>query len=112
MTQNEQPTPTPLANDLIPSDAWVLLALLLAGKDAPREKIVEAGDYVNHAIFTDEELDGGLARLERIGCIIRSEAGHSVSDEVQQWYEADGPKRRNVFQDLERVEDFLGVSRT
>lgn len=101
--------PAPLADDLVPSDAWVLLALIFAGKNASRERIIEAGDYINHAIFTDEELDGGLARLERSGCVTQADEAYSITPKVQEWYEHAPPKRRNVFQELERVSIFLGV---
>lgn len=49
------------------SDVWVLLALLYAAKPAPRERIRGAGDYINHAAMTDDELDGGLDRLMAAG---------------------------------------------
>ena len=56
------------------SDVWVLLALLYAQKPAPRERIRSAGDYINHAVMSDAELDGGLARLSVAG-LVSSVAG-------------------------------------
>jgi hypothetical protein len=51
------------------SDAWVLLALVYAAKPAPREGIRAAGDYINHAVMSDEELDGGLNKLLAAGLV-------------------------------------------
>jgi hypothetical protein len=54
-----------------PSDAWVLLAIILAaGNDsACLEEIVAVGDGINHAIFTENEMEGGLFRLSAGGYI-------------------------------------------
>lgn len=53
------------------TDAWLLQAISLAGCRQPAElkDINAAGDAINHAIFTDEEIKGGLARLSRGGWI-------------------------------------------
>ncbi len=61
------------------SDVWVLLALLYAAKPAPRERIRGAGDYINHAVMTDEEFDGGLARLLAAGLVSSGPAGWEVA---------------------------------
>jgi hypothetical protein len=45
------------------SDAWVLLAVIAAPKPADCVGIMAAGDYLNHAVMTDAELEGGLQRL-------------------------------------------------
>jgi hypothetical protein len=47
------------------SDAWLLLSLSYSGEPADREHLRSIGDFINHAIFNDEQLDGGLARLQR-----------------------------------------------
>lgn len=44
-------------------DVWVLVSLIYVQKPATPEMIRRAGDFVNHAIMTDEELFGGLKRL-------------------------------------------------
>src|SRR5262249_12990301 len=67
------------ASGFLWSDAWVLLALLYAQKPAPRERIRAAGDYINHAVMTDAELDGGLARLAAAGLVNNSPTGWVVT---------------------------------
>jgi hypothetical protein len=49
------------------SDAWLLLSLIYAREPADRDHLRAVGDFINHAIFTDEELDSGLARLLQAG---------------------------------------------
>ncbi len=58
------------------SDVWLLLAVALAAQQEPADlrQIVAAGDAINHAIFTDAEFEGGLARLTAGGWI-REERG-------------------------------------
>jgi hypothetical protein len=53
------------------SDAWVFLAVALAGNGdwVALDAIVAAGDGIEHAILSREELDGGLNRLTRGGLV-------------------------------------------
>jgi len=46
-------------------DAWLLLSIILAAAndDASLEEIVAIGDGINHAIFTENEMESGLYRL-------------------------------------------------
>ena len=92
------------------SDAWLLLAILYARGPANRAKIKEIGDFINHAIFTDEELEGGLERLKRTGHVIEADGRFQPSPAVSSWYENVSPKRSYVYKDLERVEGFLSVT--
>ncbi|HKO41952.1 MAG TPA: hypothetical protein VJU84_01575 [Pyrinomonadaceae bacterium] len=43
------------------SDAWLLLAIIYAGRDgdATLLRILAAGDFIEHAIFTPDELESG-----------------------------------------------------
>ncbi len=50
-------------SDPVWSDAWVLLALLDLARPTPREDIPRTGDSINQPKMSNEELDGGLARL-------------------------------------------------
>ena len=96
------------------SDVWVLLALLYAAKPAPRERIRSGGDYINHAVMTDEELDGGLARLMAAEFVSAGPAGWDVvgqaaglNAEIERASEATGDHSPRVG--LEVVGRFLGV---
>jgi hypothetical protein len=92
------------------SDAWLLLALLYAGRPASRETIRQVGDFINHAIFTDEELEGGLTRLKAAGYAAESNGLVSATPLVRQWFEGGRPKRTYVYKDMQHVEAFLSVA--
>jgi hypothetical protein len=91
------------------SDAWLLLALLYAREPADRETIIKIGDFINHAIFTDEELEGGLQRLFEAGYVIKHDGRFSPSPSVVAWFERISPPRSYVHKDWQRVERFLGL---
>lgn len=57
------------------SDAWVLLSVIYAQKPADRERITATGDYLNHAIMTQDELEGGLRRLSAAGYVSEESTG-------------------------------------
>jgi len=54
------------------SDAWLLLSVAIAQSEggASLDRVVAAGDYINHAIFTFDELDGGVQRLATAGILV------------------------------------------
>jgi hypothetical protein len=99
----------PPRSSFVASDAWLLLALIYAGGPADRERIVRVGDGINHAIFTDEELEGGLRRLQAVGHVEGQAGRFQPTPAVLAWYEGASPKRARIEKDLERVERFLGV---
>lgn len=93
------------------SDAWLLLSLIYARDPAGRDHIRAVGDFINHAIFTDEELDGGLARLLEAGHAVADKDQLAPSPQVLAWYASvtAGKSRTYVHKDLERVEKLLGI---
>src|SRR4051812_24295870 len=46
------------------SDAWLLLSLIYARDFVKRDFLYQIGDHINHAIFTDEELNDGMKPLK------------------------------------------------
>jgi hypothetical protein len=92
------------------SDAWLLLALIYAGEPADRRRIIEVGDAINHAIFTEEEMEGGLRRLEAAGHVVAAGGRFGAAEPVMEWFERVSPKRSRMFKDLDRVRRFLGIS--
>lgn len=93
------------------SDAWLLLSLIYGRVPLRREDIRAIGDYINHAIFTEEELKDGLRRLSSHGHAQRLGKKYAVTPAVLNWYDnaIKGKSRTYVFKDLERVERFLGI---
>jgi len=94
------------------SDAWLLLSIIYSWEPADRDRLRAIGDFINHAILTDEELDGGLARLQHEGHVIANGNKYSPSPAVFAWYAAStkGKSRTAVHKDLERVKGFLGLT--
>jgi hypothetical protein len=98
---------------LVWSDAWLLLALLLSSADGAvgRGGLIEAGDYINHAVFTEEELSGGIRRLRARGNLLEDGGRYRAAPTVREWYAKACPACCSVWTALERVEGFLGLSR-
>lgn len=81
-----------------------------AGQPATREHLRSVGDFINHAIFTDEELEGGLRRLVEAGYATDEKGLAQAAPQVMAWYEKAGPAaRRSVRADWNRVKRFLGA---
>lgn len=95
----------------LPSDAWLLLSLIYARDPADRDALRGVGDFINHAIFTADELEGGLARLVQAGHAVAADDKFCASEQVLHWYSSatDGKSRTAVHKDRERVERFLGI---
>ena len=64
------------------TDAWLLAAIANASQKRPVElwEIIAEGDNLNHAIFTDEEVESGLVRLTEGGWI-KEENGRFIISE-------------------------------
>lgn len=98
------------AQEFVWSDAWLLLSLIYARTPSTRERVQQVGDFINHAFFTDEELEGGIARLIAAGYATEVEALLAPTSLLLDWYQPVGPAtRRSVSADLKRVERFLGI---
>jgi hypothetical protein len=76
------------------SDVWLLFAIKTAqgrGGRATLEDILAAGDGLNHAIFTFDELRGGFERLERAGLLVIEGAECKLTDAfIDLWRKAGG----------------------
>ena len=100
-----------MAGAFVWSDAWLLLAVIYAGRPADRETLRRFGDGINHALLSDEELEGGLQRLQAAEYVAESDQGFQPTPVVLDWYQRNSPPRARIHKDLERVEGFLGVRR-
>jgi len=50
------------------SDGWLFVSLRLKGNNTLKE-VISAGDILNHAIFSLEEINAGLSRLNASGLV-------------------------------------------
>src|SRR5579871_5703666 len=95
------------------SDAWLLLAIIYAGKTsaASLRDIISAGDYINHAIFTYDELATGLKRLAADGLIIDENGNFRPSESTVKSYKHTTTPRRSALKEVEDIYKFI-VSQT
>ena len=95
-----------------PSDAWLLLAILLASREGsvPLDQIVAAGDFINHAIFNPDELEGGFRRLSAGKFIRERQSKFTVTKKVLDYYESNMTPRRAIFNQLKDMERLLNVT--
>ena len=91
------------------SDAWLLLAIIYANQNgaATLDRIVAAGDAINHAIFTKAEFESGLARLTESGFIGEND-GHFVPTTKTQLQTKLGHTRHSMHNELNDVAQLLG----
>jgi hypothetical protein len=66
------------------SDAWLLLAIIYANKNGPGslDRIIAAGDLINHAIFKPEEFESGLYRLNAGGYITQKHQTFDITTKM------------------------------
>jgi hypothetical protein len=90
------------------SDAWVLTAAYVTEQNpASLTDLIGAGDYINHAILMDEELEhalthlgaAGLTRLEGEGILLTEEGLRLCDDAVK--------PERYILEAVEKVEQAL-----
>jgi Mn-dependent DtxR family transcriptional regulator len=88
------------------SDSWLLLAIYgatLSNKTAKLSDIIAIGDYINHAIFTTSELNGGLSRLHRGKLIKISKDKYSLTKRGKEIAEPDPKTKKRVWDQLETI---------
>ena len=91
------------------SDAWVLLAIVYAGRDggASLAGIVGVADFIDHAILTYAELQNALFKLTSDG-FIRDEGGRFFpSAATLDFYDRAPRKRRAILVELDGLARFL-----
>jgi hypothetical protein len=94
------------------SDAWLLHAVMLAQGDkacATLEEIIGAGDFINHAIFTCDELAGGFRRLEQAGFLEIDAAVCKLTHAFFAAWRAAGTERRSLAKQSDALRQLLGA---
>ncbi len=86
-------------------DAWLLLAVKYAqGNDenTSKEEVIKAGDFINHAIFMDSEIEHGISLLCPAGLLEVNESDFKLGPSFQALWENSGAeKNRGVHKQLE-----------
>jgi hypothetical protein len=93
------------------SDAWLLLSVIFAaGADqASLERIIAVGDWINHAIFTEEEMAGGLSRLSRGGYIEEINGLFRPTSIALEKYNEILKKKKGLLKQMELLREFIGA---
>ena len=93
------------------SDAWLLLSIIFAaGTDkASLERIIAIGDGINHAIFTEEEMEGGLYRLSRGGYIEDINGFFKPTSIALKKYNEILKKKKGLLKQMELLREFIGA---
>ena len=97
------------------SDAWLLEAIKLSengDKGSTLTGIVQAADYINHAILTNSEFTTGTRKLKSIGLIIEKDKRLQTTDKFKEWWTKKyGQKSRiSVLKAMEDIEKYLNGS--
>jgi hypothetical protein len=99
-------------SEMVWSDAWVLLAIIYAApprNPTPLERIIAAGDFIGHAIFSRGELETGLSRRIHGGYVSPSGSRFSPTRVVRSFWNRSASKKRFVLDALDAVASFIGA---
>lgn len=95
------------------SDAWLLLAIIYAAADkdgASLDEIVATGDFINHAIFTDDEMESGFYRLTRGGYVEEVDLNFRPTKlTLKKYEEISRKKKRSVLGQMELLQKSIGA---
>lgn len=94
------------------SDAWLLLAIIFAAdkEGASLDQIVAAGDFINHAIFTNDEMESGFFRLARGGYIEEVDDNFRPTKlTLEKYEEISRKKKRSVLGQLDLLRESIGA---
>jgi hypothetical protein len=94
------------------SDAWLLCSIAIGEgrRGASLRDILAAGDYINHAILTGQQIRYGLAKLIPTGFIRETAGGFKVAGKANAFWKKLKLKRKPVLRQLDEWETFLGVA--
>jgi hypothetical protein len=98
-------------NRLLSSDAWLLSAIYGAtlGGDPTLSRVIGTGDFVNHAIFTLAELNGGLSRLQKNDYIHIQDGMYRLTRKGEEATTIDPAARKGIWHHLETVRNRIGA---
>jgi hypothetical protein len=90
------------------SDAWLLAAAYVWKKNPVTvDEVRESGDHINHAIFTDEELEGGFKRLGAAGLLRVDAEEIFLTEEAQRLCDEAMSTTRYVLDGTENIQRAL-----
>ena len=96
----------------LPSDSWLLVALLQATRDKPSASLPEliaAADGVNHAIITRGEIETGFGRLVPAGYALCTEEGYAPTAAIKDFWSKNSGKNKSLYKSWEKLTTFIGA---
>jgi hypothetical protein len=90
------------------SDAWLLTAACMTGEShVSLTSLIGAGDALNHAIFTDDELNEGMTKLKAAGLANWDGEAIVLTDAAVRLYEQAAAPTRYMLEAMENVDQAL-----
>lgn len=95
----------------LPTDAWLLLAIIRAAgnEQASLAEIIAIGDSIEHAIFTEDEMEGGLYRLTAGGYVEEVNDGFKPTKSTVQKHSEISKKKKAVQDQMEMWREVIGA---
>ena len=93
------------------TDPWLLLSIIYAQEhgNSKLSSIIGYGDFINHAIFSLEELQGGMYRLTKSGYVIKKSDEFLPTDKILIVYHKVIKQKSFVNKDLEFIRKQLNA---
>ena len=93
------------------TDPWLLLAIIYACQQggSSLSDILGYGDFINHAIFSLEELQSGLHRLIKSGYVIKEKDKFLPTDKIIIPYHKFSKHKNSVSRDLQFIRTELNA---
>ena len=93
------------------SDAWVLASIAVGGglKGCELKDVIAAGDLVNRAIFTGDELRSGITKLVNAGYVLHAAGFYVISGDARAAVEELIEEGATTYGVMQFFEDFLSV---
>jgi hypothetical protein len=95
-------------------DAWLLLAVKYAQENnevVTTEEVEKAGDYINHVIFEDSEIEHGISVLAPEGLLEVKDGNYKLGSSFQGLWDLSGAEKyRAVQKQLEVLCKAMGIT--
>lgn len=62
------------------TDGWLLATLKFIGRPAQRGEVINVGDFLNRSVFTNQEIDSGIRRLQMAGFAWHKDGKYCITD--------------------------------
>ena len=91
-------------------DHWILMTIPINKDGVDLEGIIGRADAINHAIPTDEEIEGAITRCLQANIIKKIDDKYVFTDNYLKIFDKLWEKSKNVFDMWKIVEEYLSKS--